>query len=191
MIREVIPVILGILIALVINNWNEDRKDKKYLSQIFSSLESELEESRAGIEESYPKQQMLLDTIGKYMNDETVSLFEIMSKGGGINGANIKNGAWRAIANSKIELIDFEKLSMLTEIDESKEGLKLKQEKLLGFMVDNLKSTNREKKEVFMLLNQDILSSFKYAHFEIEEYLKLSGVERNKSLEGPTANINE
>lgn len=35
-IREIVPVIIGILIALLINNWNEDRKDKKYLNQIFS-----------------------------------------------------------------------------------------------------------------------------------------------------------
>jgi len=29
--KEIIPVIIGVLIALVINNWNEERKDKKYL----------------------------------------------------------------------------------------------------------------------------------------------------------------
>ena len=38
-IREIIPVIIGILIALVINNWNEDRKNENYLNQIFSSIE--------------------------------------------------------------------------------------------------------------------------------------------------------
>ena len=41
LIKEIIPVIIGVLIALVINNWNEERKDKKYLTQIFSSINEE------------------------------------------------------------------------------------------------------------------------------------------------------
>jgi len=170
-IREIIPVIIGILVALAVNNWNENRKDKVYLNQIYASIDMELEESRKDIIIKIPKQQMLIDSIGKYLNDETISLFEIIKKANGIHGPQIKNYSWKAIANSKIELIEFEKLSELSEIDESKEGLKLKMEKLIGFVNANLKTTDQEKKEIFKLLCQDILDATKYAQSEIEEFL--------------------
>ncbi len=171
LLREIIPVIFGILIALVINNWNEDRKDKKYLDQIFTSITSELEESKIELEESVPKQQMLIDSLGRYLNDKTVSIFGIITKADGIQGPTIKNNAWKAIAGSKIELVDFEKISSLSDIDDSKEGLRIKLEKLLDFLVDNLKSTDQDKKEVFMLLSQEILSTTKYSILEIDDFL--------------------
>ena len=55
LVKEIIPVILGILIALIINNWNENRKEKKYLDQIFTSIESELEESIIDLNENNTK----------------------------------------------------------------------------------------------------------------------------------------
>lgn len=171
-IKEVIPVIIGILIALLINNWNEDRKEKKYLNQIFNSINKELEESRLDLIKSIPKQEVLLDSLKRYLNDETVTLFEIINKGGGIHGTTVKNSSWKAIANSKIELVDFQKVSELSEIDESKILLELKRDKLLDFTIANLKNTNQDKKEIFMLLSAEIISSEKNLHSEIEEFLK-------------------
>ena len=171
-IREIIPVIIGILIALLINNWNEERKEKKYLNQIYSSIEKELEESNNDIIAKVPMQQVLVDSLRKYMNDEDVSIFEIIGKAGGINAPQIKNYSWKAIANSKIELIEFEKLSALSEIDESKKSFDLKQERTIDFVFENLKNTSKEKKEIFMLLTQEIISTEKYMQLEIEEFLK-------------------
>ena len=62
-IKDIIPVMIGILIALLINNWNEDRKEKKYLNQIFASINKELEESRIDLKENIPKQQVLIDSL--------------------------------------------------------------------------------------------------------------------------------
>ncbi len=171
LVKDVIPVIIGILIALLINNWNEERKEKKYLNQIFTSINKELELTVADIKESIPKEQVLIDTISKYLNDETVTIFDLISRGGGIHGANIKNSSWKAIASSKIELIEFQKLSELSEIDESKINLEMKREKLLDFTIANLKNTDQEQKEVFMLLSAEIISTEKYLQSEIEEFL--------------------
>ncbi len=172
LIREIIPVILGILIALAVNNWNENRKDIRYLNQIQTSIKKELEESKIQLKKTIPKQQILIDTIQQYLNDESISMYDIITKADGIQGPSIKNNSWRAIANSKIELVEFEKLSALSEIDESKEDLKLKTEKLLDFLVSNLKTKDQDKKEVFMLLSQEILTTTEYSVSEIEAFLK-------------------
>ncbi|MFK7978759.1 MAG: hypothetical protein AB8G86_02150 [Saprospiraceae bacterium] len=171
LIREIIPVILGILIALVINNWNEERKDKKYLNQIYSSIQEELAESSANIKEKIPKQQAVIDSLEIYLNDETVSIIDLLNKVA-LPGVTIKNNSWKAIANSRIELIEFEKLSALSDIDEGKESLELKLEKVLDFVYENVRETNREKKEVFQLLIQEIIWTEESLQSNIDDFLK-------------------
>lgn len=171
LVREVIPVILGILIALALNNWNENRKEENYLQQIYASITNELEESKRNLNVSIPKQQILIDSISKYSDDDSISIFEILIKADGIQDPIIKTNAWKAVASSRIDLIEFEKLSALSEIDESKKNLELKTEKLVDFTIENLKSTSQEKKEVFLLLSKEILRTTKNVHLEIEEFL--------------------
>lgn len=172
LLKETVPVIIGILLALFINNWNEDRKDKIYLNQIFSSINNELNESRIDIIESIPKQQVLIDSLKIYINDETVSIFDIIMKAGGVQGPTIKNNSWKAISNSRIELVEFDKLSALSEIDETVKSIEFKGHKVSDFIFENIKKTNEEKKEIFILLIQELISTEKHLQFEIEELLK-------------------
>jgi len=171
-VKDVIPVILGILIALIINNWNEDRKDKNYLNQIYESIQKELKESNLDLKEKIPKQQRLVDSLTVYINDETVSIFDIIQKVNGIYSPRIKNNSWKAIANSRIELIEFEKLSIFSELDESKKNLEYKQDKISDFLYENIKNTSQEKKEVLMLMVSEVISSEKYVQLEIEKLIE-------------------
>ncbi|WP_407636752.1 DUF6090 family protein [Cellulophaga algicola] len=49
LIKVIIPVLVGILIAMSINNWNENRKDRKYFEQISFSIEKESSETTEDI----------------------------------------------------------------------------------------------------------------------------------------------
>ncbi|MEO0777124.1 MAG: hypothetical protein AAFW73_23425 [Bacteroidota bacterium] len=172
LLREIIPVIVGILAALVINNWNEDRKDKKYLDQIYASIEEELKASNEDIETNIPRQQKLIDSLDAYLEDETISIFDIIVKVGGIGVPTIKNNSWRAIANSKIQLIEFEKLSILSDIDDFREGLEFKQEKILDLVYANLKRTNQEQKEVLKILIADMIYTERELQQSIEKLVE-------------------
>ena len=172
LIREIIPVIIGILIALLINNWNEDRKDQKYLNQIFSSIEKELEESNADIKEVIPKQQAFIDSIEIYLNNDTVSLFDIAIRANGIQAPTIKINSWKAVANSKIELIEYEKLSALSDIEDRKENLNMRIESIAKFLYDNLKKTDKEKKEVLKILTLDAIYAEKRLQSRIEKLIE-------------------
>lgn len=172
LIREIIPVIIGILIALVINNWNEDRKDKKYLNKIFASIEKELEESKADIKNTIPKQQALVDSLEVYLNNETVSLINIIMKANGLHKPDIKINSWRAIANSKIELIEYEKLSALSDIEERKENLHARMEKTTDFGFENLEETKKGKKALFKMMMTDVIDTEKRLQSLIEDFIK-------------------
>lgn len=169
--REMIPVIIGILIALFINNWNEDRKDRKYLNQIFSSVGSELEESLSDIREVIPKQMASVDTLDKYMNNDKVSLFDIVMKSNGIHMPYIKTNSWNSIANSKIELVEYEKLSTLSHIEELKENLAQRTEKQMDFIFQNFENTDRNKKIIVRMMMTDIISAENDLQEEIEVFV--------------------
>lgn len=170
--REIIPVIIGILIALFINNWNEDRKDKKYLSQIFSSIENELEESLTDIKQVIPKQLASVDTLDYYMNNDKVTLYEIIIKSNGIHMPFVKTNSWNSIANSKIELIEYEKLSTLSNIEELKENLAQRTEKQMDFIFQNFEKSDKNKKIIVRMMMTDIIGAEKDLQDEIKEFFK-------------------
>ena len=168
--KEMIPVILGVLIALVINNWNQDRKDANYLAQMLTSVKGELAESKADILLSIPQQKALLDSLDFYLNDESVSLMDIVRRSEGIKFATVKSNSWRAIASSKIELIDFNQLTSLSDIDEGKDELRFKNEKVIDFLYDHARETSREAKEFFQLIVQDIVWTEERLQEQIEAF---------------------
>lgn len=175
-IKETVPVIIGILIALLINNWNEDRKDTKYLNKIFSSIEKELEESAKDIERVIPMQMASVDTIQKYLNNDKYSIYDITMISNGVNAPIIKTNAWKAIANSKIELISYDKLSVLADIEDSKENLRWRLEKQMDFMYQNMEQTDKAKKVMLMMIISDMVNAEKELLAEIEELLKSESI---------------
>ena len=54
LLKQMIPVIMGILIALFINGWNEQRKDRNYITKIIQSIGQELTESKKAIAKDMP-----------------------------------------------------------------------------------------------------------------------------------------
>ncbi len=170
--KEVIPVIIGILVALFINNWNEDRKDKNYLDQIFSSIQKELEVSNLEIKEVIPRQLASIDTINAYIDNPHVSLYDITMKSNGIQMPSIKTNSWNAIANSKIELIEFEKIAALSDIAEGKENLYQRIERQMEYIFQNFENTDRKKKEILRMMLYDIVGAEKRLQTKIEEIVK-------------------
>jgi len=172
LIREIVPVIIGILAALVINNWNEERKDRAYLNKIYSSIEMEFEESKEEIERVVPKQMALLDTIAFYMDKEDVTLMDVVWKGDGLQQPEIKVNAWRAIAGSKIELMEYGKISALSDIEERKENLNKRTEKMADFILLNLEDTSPGKKKLLRMMMVDIINAENRLQAVIEDLLE-------------------
>ena len=156
-IKDIIPVLLGVLIALWIDNWNEERKDREYINNFYSSLVKEFRDTDEEITEKIPYQKALVDTLDLYSNNDTLPLLTVIEKAGGVNGPRIKLNYWNALSDSKIELIEYDKLSILTDIEEGNELLKYKQNKLLDFIYSNLTETNKKEKILLKLMMEELI----------------------------------
>lgn len=170
-LKEIVPVVIGILIALYINNWNEDRKDEQYISQIYSSIDKELSETSEDITSKILIQKSFLDTIDFYLENDKISLLDITLKAEGINIPSIKINSWKAISRSKIELMEYNKVSALANIEEQKEILKMKTEKFADFVYLNTDETGKNKKELMKIMMLDIIHTEIPIQIEIEKII--------------------
>ena len=171
-IKELVTIIAGILIALGINNWNENRKDKNYINQISSLIDKELAESNVDIVEKVATQESFIDTLDVYLNDDKISLLDITMKSKGVWLPTIKINSFKSLSNSKIELMEYDKISAFSNIEEQKEVLRMKSDRLGNFVYSNMKETGVDKKEFMRLLLQDIIGTEKAIQVGIESVLK-------------------
>ena len=170
-IKETLPIISGILIALYINNWNENRKEENYINYISAAINAELTETNEDIINILSVHESFIYTLDFYSIDDKVSLLDIAIKANGIQIPTIKINSWKAVSNSKIELMEFNKVSILAEIEESKEILKMKAEKLAAFTYSNTRETGKDKKEIMKIMMYDIISTEKSIQHGIERII--------------------
>lgn len=170
LIKDIVPVVVGILIALYINNWNENRKDEMYINQIYSSINQELTETNKDIIDKISLQKSFIDTLDFYLENDKLSLLELTIKAEGINIPAVKINSWKAISNSKIELMEYRKVATLANIEEQKEILKMKTQKLADFLYSNTKETGKDKKEFMKIILQDIIHTEILLQNEVENY---------------------
>jgi len=176
-VREIIPVFVGVLVALLINNWNENKKEKRYLKTIYASIDKELSDTKNDVEEVIPKQKMVIDSLKFYKDREDVNLLETLDKCKGFKFSSIKINSWKAISNSKIELVDYDKMITLSAITGSGDFLNSKLDKILDFLYAKHNSTNRSDKETFVLMIRELISSEKEALRAISEYENIDALE--------------
>ena len=125
---EIILVVIGILIALQINTWNENRKASNEETKILNALQADFKVSKERIEETMSWQQKVLDygTIllniheradekeFEYFDTHLDSLDNLISFGTTWYRAEPVTGAYNALISAgKVDLIKNEKLRHL------------------------------------------------------------------------------
>lgn len=113
-----------------------------------------------------------IDTINAYINNEKVTLYEIIIKANGIQKPIIKTNSWNAIANSKIELINYEKLSAFSDIQERKENLNQRIENQKEYIFQNFEKSDKNKKVIAKMMILDIIGAEKELQSKIEKLIK-------------------
>jgi len=170
--KEIVPIIVGILIALYINNWNEDRKDKNYIDRISTVIHKELNETNDDIVNTLVKQRILIDSLNFYLKDDQISIDNVLNKAQGIYIPRVRINSWKAISNSKIELMDYDKVSTLADIEDQKELLRIKSEKLIDFIFSNYRETGENEKEFMRIMMSEIISTERSLQEDIKKIIK-------------------
>lgn len=170
-LKEIIPVILGILIALFINNWKEDRANERFVEKALVTIETEVEENYSSLSEILPRHYELLETLIEEIDNDTLTIVDIVTEAGGVQLPTIRSASWKFFLNSKTELIDYPIISALIEMDESKRIMDIKFEQFLTYAYQYMNVTDRKGKEMFVAYFSNMVDSEETLHELCEAYL--------------------
>jgi hypothetical protein len=129
---DMIPVVAGILIALFINNLQQDYRDKKLLESTLQSLSNEFTDNAAEITENLPFHLRLIDTLQHYKESEHHSIHDMVTKVGKLSTANIFTTNWQAtLNNNSLGFLNYKTVQLLSDIDAQQQEMRKQEEMLL------------------------------------------------------------
>lgn len=173
-LSEIITVILGILIALFINNWKEEASNKKYIQDTLTSIHKEMEESHAEVEKVLQTHYTLADSLTNNLTNNR-STREIIGQVGGMKFPFIKNIGLRFFIAGKAELIEYEVISSLTEIEQGTNLLEKKLDKLMDYTYENMENTDEKSKMMFLIHLSNVMDSESQLLEQYDSFLEREG----------------
>lgn len=117
---DFVPAFLGVLVALFLNNWQQNSKDKAFINSSIRSISADCKENIANIKEQKAHLKNHVDTFKYYLNDPSVTIFNLVDKNNGLQIMTSRNSGWEILEKSTlITNIDYETLTLMYEVDNS------------------------------------------------------------------------
>lgn len=168
-----IPVVLGVLIALFIGNYQQQRENQFFLEHVFASIEHELIENQSELGGIIPLQEALEAKLMAAAENDSVSVSDIVIESSGFPVATIKNISWQSFLQSKIELVDYQTIAKLSAIDDQLAFSKLRLSKLMDLLYEHSEATDRTHKRMVAFQIANLVESEQALLLLYQEYLNL------------------
>ncbi|WP_421946496.1 hypothetical protein [Phaeodactylibacter xiamenensis] len=182
LLQEIGIVVIGVLIAVSINNYKEKRGNEAYLEKTLLAIENEINSNKTTLDSVLNRHIEIYDFFERDSMDKKQSLGEILYSLGGFQVATVKNISLRFFVANKAELLDFELIAYLLEIEQTTDILSAKIDRLADFAYEHVNDSGAETRTRFTYLLMDIIDSESnllkaYADFmeENEAYLERKG----------------
>jgi len=158
--QEIFIVVIGVLIAISLNNLKDSINNNNYAEKTLNVIKNEIQDSRKEVDTILNIHYKMVETLKELATEENdQKLGEMIVELGGFQKATIKNVSLRFFIANKAELVDFNVISQLLEIESQSDILNEKIERLADFVYDNLNSETLESKQTFTFLLYDIIES--------------------------------
>lgn len=160
-LREVAIVVIGVLIAVSIGNFIEHRDNARYLQNTVRAIEGEIKINQAELEAILARHYEMWTDIEAALeaDDDAVSLGELIANLGGLQVGSLKNVSLRFFVSNKAELVDFDLITTLLDIEAQTEFLSAKIQRLADFSYEHISDTDEQSKRTFAFLLSDVIES--------------------------------
>jgi hypothetical protein len=156
-LKEISIVVIGVLIAVSIGNYKENKDNERYIEKTLLAIENEIKISQTEIDTVLNKHIKLYEILENEIGKNEQTLGELISSSGGFQVASIQNVSLRFFVANKAELIEFDIISQLLDIESKSEMLSDKLKLLSDFAYDNLNDENEEVKIKFAYLLVNVI----------------------------------
>lgn len=157
--KEVIVVLIGVLIALFINEWRETRNNEKFVESVLEAVELDIKSSQEDLEKVTKKHIRTLDSIALYLEDEERSILHIIQNVGGIQYASTKNISLNYMIANRAELLDYELISLLANVEQNSDLLNSKFDKLMDYAYETVEASDAKSKRIFIIHLSNVIDS--------------------------------
>jgi hypothetical protein len=188
-IGEIILVVIGILIALSINNWNEERKDrileKEYLTRLLEDIKFDISWSNTYILDRYKRKVESLENgkayyQGNYVIKDTLQFLKDIGYGGvfGYAALNLSKNTYNELISTG-NLRKIENDTLRTKIVNYYETTNAQSKGSINYISGYINFTNSF--TAFNANNPGIIAEFDQKlllkHIKTEEYYRLANLE--------------
>ena len=147
--KEITIVVIGVLIAVSIGNYKERRDNDKYIEKTLLAIENDIKLSKSDLDTVFKRHLELFEIIREKLEgsepiDPELTLGEMITSFGGFQVAVSKSISLRFFINNKAELLEYDIISKLLDIETGSELLQLKTRRLSDFVYENIDKGGEE-----------------------------------------------
>lgn len=158
-LQEVAIVVIGVLIAVSVGKYKENLDNEEYVKKTLLAIENEIKLSQTEVDTVLNKHLKLFELLENENDDNHQTLGELVSSSGGFQVASIKNVSLRFFVSNKAELLDFQLISQLLEIELASDLLSEKLTRLSDYAYNNVDLGSDEVKLKFAYLLANVIDS--------------------------------
>jgi len=144
--KEIIVVVSGVLIAVSISNYKQKVDNEDFMNKTLAAVHNEISESKVDVERVMQKHLNLIDSIRTSLENEDESINQMLIRVGGIQFVEPANIGLRFFVSNKAELVDYEVISQLSQIETTTRVLDKKMDRLLDYSYGVLEKRDRTSK---------------------------------------------
>ena len=156
-LQEILIVVVGVLIAVTVGNYKEQEDNKKYIEKTLLAIENEINISQIELDTVLARHIKLYEALGEEIGNTELSIGKLVSNSGGFQVAAIKNVSLRFFIANKAELLEFNMISQLLEIEQMSEMLSDKIKLMSDFAYENVNDQSTEVKLKFAYLLANVI----------------------------------
>lgn len=156
-LQEVSIVVVGVLIAVSIGNYKEQADNEAYVGKTLLAIENEVKYSQSELDTVLNRHLDLYETLETEIENEEQTLGELLSASGGFQIASLKNVSLRFFVSNKAELLEFQLISQLLDIELKGDLLSDKIKLLTNFAYENVNERSYDVKLKFAYLFANVI----------------------------------
>jgi len=147
--KEITIVVIGVLIAVSIGNYKERVDNEQYIEKTLLAIENDIKLSRSDLDTVFNRHLELFEILREKLEgsepiDPELTLGELIASFGGFQVAVNKNISLRFFINHKAELLEYDIISKLLDIETQSALLEEKTRRLTNFFYENIDKGGEE-----------------------------------------------
>ncbi len=159
--QEITIVVIGVLIAVSIGNYKEKLDNEQYIKKTLLAIENDIKLSQRSVDTVLSKHIDQFNEIQEIVEEggNELSLGELVASLGGFQVASTGNISLRFFISNKAELLEYELISQLLEIEQRADLLATKLTMLSEYAYEHVNESDEEVLIKFFYLLANVIDS--------------------------------